>query len=209
MMISASAKYSLHDNLQILTDFGDSAVLLPLSIVFFLWLLVTHPASVALKWLVILMVCNFLIVGLKLYFLACPAGVAMHSPSGHTGFAILVYGSLTGALASGPRERWLRAAVITMGTAFAGAIAASRLMLGKHSVVEVVIGAIVGGVGLALFLPIYRQSKGRSRRGPLILLGLVGLLVAVIFHGEQFPAEYYLQSLSMNLGLHAQACQYN
>jgi membrane-associated phospholipid phosphatase len=207
-MFSTYAKYSLHDNLQILTDFGDSAVLLPLSAVFFIWLLVTHPASVGLKWLLILAACNFLIAGLKLYFLACPAGAAMHSPSGHTGFAIFVYGSLTAALASGLRERWLRGAAIAMGTAFVGAIAASRLMLGKHSVMEVVIGAIVGGIGLVLFLPTYRRSKGPSRCGPLSLLGLVGLLVAVIFHGEQFPAEHYLQSLGMNLRLHAQACLY-
>ena len=207
-MISAYAKYSLHDNLQILTDFGDSAVLLPLSAVFFLWLLATHPASVALKWLLILAVCNILIAGLKLYFLACPAGAAMHSPSGHTGFAIFVYGSLTAALASGLRERVLRAAAIALGTIFVGAIAASRLLLGKHSPMEVAVGAFVGGIGLALFLPIYRRDKGRGPRGPLILLGSIVVLVAVIFHGEEFPAEHYLQSLSMDLGLHAQACIY-
>jgi len=44
---------------------------------------------------------------LKLYFLSCPAGDILRSPSGHTGLAILVYGSITLVLAASTRKRWV------------------------------------------------------------------------------------------------------
>src|SRR5579859_2767449 len=132
-MISGSVGRTLHHDLIQLTDFGDTAVLLPLSLVFFIWLLATRRAGTALIWLLIVFACNFAISALKLYFLSCPVGDMLRSPSGHTGFAILVYGSITLALAKAVRRRWLRGFITVLGAGLVVAIAVSRLILGDHS----------------------------------------------------------------------------
>jgi len=205
-MISGTVGRTLQHDLELLTDFGDTAVLLPLSLVFFIWLLATHRAATALTWLLIVVICNFVIVALKLYFLSCPAGDILRSPSGHTGLAILVYGSITLVLAASTRRRWLRGLVIVLGSGLVAAIAVSRLILGKHSPVEIAIGAAIGGVSLAAFVALYRPGGGRRRS--VVVLAVIALTVAVIFHGEQVKAEGFLRYLGWRLGLAGEACGY-
>ena len=204
MVIWRSYGQTMHGEIKILTDFGDPAVLLPLSLVFFIWLLLTRRLATAIIWLLIVAACNAVIAVLKVYFLACPAGAALHSPSGHTCFSILVYGSLTIALALAVKRRWMRKAVIVLGTLFIAAIAVSRFVLGNHSPMEIAIGAVIGGVGLAVFAAVYRRSA--NRRGPVLLLALAAVIVAFIFHGQQVKAEGYLRYLGWELGLHGEAC---
>jgi membrane-associated phospholipid phosphatase len=200
-MIAGSA---VQDDLKILTDFGDTGVLLPLSIVFFIWLLATSTARNAMFWLLLLILCNALLGVLKVYFLSCPAGAALQSPSGHTGFGIFVYGSLTTALALAIRRRWVRAIIVALGAMLIAAIAASRFMLGHHSIPEISIGAVIGGGALATFVTLYRRRP--IRRGPVILLALAALIVVMIFHGERITAEDYLRHLGWELGLRGEAC---
>jgi membrane-associated phospholipid phosphatase len=166
--------------------------------------LLTRRLSTAIIWLLIVGVCNAVIAILKVYFLACPTGVALHSPSGHTCFSILVYGSLTVALALAVKRRWLREWIIVLGTLFVAAIAVSRFLLGNHSPVEIAIGAVIGGVGLAVFTAIYR--RGANRRGPVLQLALAVVVVAFIFHGQQVKAEAFLRHLGWEMGLHGEAC---
>jgi membrane-associated phospholipid phosphatase len=195
----------LQRDLKILTDFGDTAVLLPLSILFFIWLLATSTARTALFWLLVLVLCDVLLGVMKVYFLSCPVGAALHSPSGHTGFAIFVYGSLTAASALAVRRRrWLRSSIIALGVILVAAIAASRFMLGRHNILEISIGAVIGVVALTVFVAVYRRSP--IRRGPVILLGLAALIVVMIFHGEHIMAEGYLRRLGWELGLRGETC---
>jgi len=205
-MISGTLGRSLHHDLKLLTDFGDTAVLLPLSLVFFIWLLATHRAGTALVWLAIVLACNIVIGALKLYFLSCPAGDMLRSPSGHTGFGILVYGSITLVLARAVRRRWLRRLVVALGAGLVAAIAISRLILGNHSLIEIAIGAAIGGASLAVFARLYRP--GSSRRRPFVVLAAVAVLVAFIFHGQQLKAEGFLRAVGLQLGLGGEACRY-
>lgn len=204
-MISGALGRSLQHDLVQLTDFGDTAVLLPLSVVFFIWLLATHRAGTALIWLAIVFACNFIIGALKLYFLACPAGDMLRSPSGHTGFGIIVYGSITLVLAKAVRRQWLRGLIIALGTGLVAAIAVSRLILGNHSPIEIVIGAALGGISLAVFAALYRPGSSRPRQ--FLVLAAVVLLVAFIFHGEQVKAEGFLRALGREIGLGGEACR--
>jgi len=205
-MIIGTVGRTLQHDLERLTDFGDTAVLLPLSLVFFIWLLATHRAATALTWLLIVVACNFVIGALKLYFLSCPAGDILRSPSGHTGLGILVYGSITLVLAASTRGRWLRRLIVALGTALVVLIAVSRLILHKHSPVEIAIGAAIGGISLAAFVALYRPASGRRRS--VFVLAVIALAVAVLFHGEQVKAEGYLRYLGWRLGLGGEACQY-
>jgi len=203
-MIIGTVGRTLQHDLERLTDFGDTAVLLPLSLVFFIWLLATHRAATALIWLLIVVACNFVIGALKLYFLACPAGDILRSPSGHTGLGILVYGSIALVLAAATRRRWLRRLIVALGTALVVLIAVSRLMLRNHSPTEIAIGAAIGGVSLAVFARFYRPGNGRRRS--VFLLAVVALAVVVVFHGEQVRAEGFLRYLGWRLGLGGEAC---
>jgi len=203
-MIIGTVGRTLQHDLERLTDFGDTAVLLPLSLVFFIWLLATHRAATALIWLLIVVACNFVIGALKLYFLACPAGDILRSPSGHIGLGILVYGSIALVLAAATRRRWLRRLIVALGTALVVLIAVSRLMLRNHSPTEIAIGAAIGGVSLAVFARFYRP--GNSRRRSVFLLAVVALAVVVVFHGEQVRAEGFLRYLGWRLGLGGEAC---
>jgi len=203
-MISGTVGRTLQHDLERLTDFGDTAVLLPLSLVFFIWLLATHRAATALIWLLIVVACNFVIGALKLYFLSCPAGDILRSPSGHTGLGILVYGSITLVLAAATRRRWLRRLIVALGTVLVVLIAVSRLMLRNHSPTEIAIGAAIGGVSLAVFARFYRPGNGRRRS--VFLLAVVALAVVVVFHGEQVRAEGFLRYLGWRLGLGGEAC---
>ncbi|HEX4507635.1 MAG TPA: phosphatase PAP2 family protein [Alphaproteobacteria bacterium] len=205
-MISGTVGRTLQHDLELLTDFGDTAVLLPLSLVFFIWLLATHRAGTALMWLLIAFACNFVISALKLYFLSCPIGDMLRSPSGHTGFGILVYGSITLVLAKTVRKRWLRTIIVAAGTGLVTAIAISRLILHNHSPLEIVIGGLIGGVSLLVFAALYRPGSSRPRH--VLVLAAVTLLVAVIFHGEQVKAEGFLRSLGAQIGLRGEACRY-
>jgi membrane-associated phospholipid phosphatase len=205
-MTTGTVGQTLHHDLERLTDFGDTAVLLPLSLVFFIWLLATRRIGTALIWLFVVLACNFVIGALKLYFLSCPVGNILRSPSGHTGLGILVYGSITLVLAKAARRRWLRAIVIALGAGLAAAIAISRLMLANLSPIEIVIGAVIGAIALAVFAALYRP--GASRPGQVLVLAAVALLVAVIFHGQQVKAEGFLRSLGMQLGLGDEVCGY-
>jgi len=206
-MISGTLARSVHHDLELLTNFGDTAVLLPLSLVFFIWLLATHRAGTGLIWLAIVFACNFIISALKLYFLSCPVGDMLRSPSGHTGFGILVYGSIILALAKAVRRRWLRHVVVALGAGLVAVIAMSRLILGNHSPIEIVIGAVIGGGFLAVFAALYKPGAGRPRH--VFVLAAVTLLVVLIFHGEQVKAEGFLRALGTELGLKGEACRYH
>lgn len=205
-MISGTVGRPLHHDLQLLTDFGDTAVLLPLALVFFIWLLAARHVGTALIWLGVVIACNVVIGTLKLYFLSCPAGDMLRSPSGHTGFGILIYGSITLVLAKAVRQRWLRNLIIVAGAGLIVAIAVSRLILRNHSPIEIAIGAAIGSISLAVFAALYRPGSGRPRQ--VFVLAAVGLLVALVFHGERFRAEGFLRSLGTQLGLSGEACRY-
>lgn len=77
-----------------LTNFGDLAVLLPLAIVILLWLVTLRPRRCAVWWAVAVGLCTGLTALLKIYFYVCPPSPELQSPSGHTSFSALVYGTL-------------------------------------------------------------------------------------------------------------------
>jgi membrane-associated phospholipid phosphatase len=167
-------------------------------------LLASRPVRAALAWVLALALCNGMIAALKIYFYACPAGSALRSPSGHTGFSVLVYGGIAVILAREIRSRGWRIAVTALGIAVVVVVATTRLLLGLHSPAEIALGALIGAAGLAAFSRVYRVSRGG--RGRLAPLGLLLILVAAAFHGWELRIEDYLQGISAALGVRPMAC---
>ena len=182
-----------------ITDLGDSAVVIALAM-----LTAAHLAWLGYRraaWtLVLVLIAAAGTIGLlKVVFVGCGAelfSLRVHSPSGHVAMSVAVYGILAGLFARS-LNGWFRAIPIMLSIALAGAIAVSRIVLGMHSIDEVIVGIAVGiavaGAGFALLAATKAQP---IRMGRLLALLVV---VAVVMDGMRLPAEdlvRYLASLA-------------
>jgi membrane-associated phospholipid phosphatase len=184
----------LRQSMIFLTDFGDLAILLPLSAAVLVWLLWAGARGAAAWWIAALLLCVGGIGLLKIYFSACSTGPDPQNPSGHAGLAVLVYGALAAVTARAMQGR-AGGAALGLGTALILGIAASRLALGAHSLIEVAAGLAIGLVALSLFLLFYRV---RAVRSPLPLL-LAAVFIVVLLHGRELHAEDFLHVLGFYL----------
>lgn len=185
------------------TNFGDLAVLLPLVAVVTIWLIAARQRQALAAWLAAVALCLGATAVLKVYFFLCPPLPELHSPSGHTSLSTLVYGSLTLALAAavaGPR-RW---AVAAAGAAFIVGIGLSRIAIHAHSLLEVVVGSLIGSLALALFAGVFwRHRPPEPRVQPL---AMVCVALMVVLNGEELRAEEFLRSLGLYLTHAGLAC---
>jgi membrane-associated phospholipid phosphatase len=165
-----------------LTDFADQAVILPVAVSVAIILAAVGWWRGALTWLLMVGITFGTVLVLKLGFLACGPVFGpwlLRSPSGHTAAASLVAGGLA-MLLSGRKL-----AVLPVALLAAVVIGISRVLLGFHSVPEVLLGAVVGIVGAMV---LSRVAGPPPIRRPVPVL-LVVAVVALVFHGVHLPAE--------------------
>lgn len=183
-----------------LTDFADQAVILPVVLAIAAALAVQGWRRGALAWLAVVFATLGLMLLLKLVFLACwPVfgPIDVRSPSGHVAAATVVAGGLAALLLRH------KVTVLPIAAFAAAVIGLSRVMLGMHSLPEVVLGAgvgLVGAIALAHFAgPVPRLRPAR--------LGAVVLLVAVIFHGLHLPAEAAIRHTALRAARFFAVCR--
>lgn len=194
----------------VITDLGDSALLLPLALVLAAGLWSMQSAAVAFTWLGLVVPGLMLLTAFKLIGHACQSatvGGAVISPSGHAAFAAMVYGSLGVILANHLRggARWLGVAVPAAITA---GVAVTRVLLDAHSTMEVVVGLAVGSGVVAVFARRYRAlppARFHAYRTGLLLAGIALLMVAL--HGERLRAEGALRGIALELGPRVGLCR--
>jgi membrane-associated phospholipid phosphatase len=186
-----------------LTDFGDTAVVLPLSVVISLWLLRHHSHRVLVPWIIARGLCIAVTALLKTYLYACPIASDLVSPSGHTSLSTLTYGAMTLVIAAEER-RILQTSVLGVGAGFIFSIAGSRVWLNAHSALEVGIGILIGIVPLALFARYY--LRWRNEGTPLLMLVLPAVVVITVFLGQEVRIELVLHAISHHLRLADFAC---
>jgi membrane-associated phospholipid phosphatase len=180
-----------------LTDFADQAVLLPLAFVVAGCLGLCGWWRGAGAWLLGIGGTLVLMLVLKVAFLACGPDEILRSPSGHTAAAAVVCGGLMVVLAG--RRRWaLPAAVLA-----ALLIGASRLILGAHTPLEVLIGA-AAGIGGAIMIAALAGPMAEFRRNRV---GMAALLVVLVLHGIRMPAEAHIRGFAERVALFLPACQ--
>jgi membrane-associated phospholipid phosphatase len=176
-----------------LTDFGDLAVTLPLSVVVLAWLLCDGSRRGAGLWAIAVGVCISFTALLKVYFYVCPPTSDLVSPSGHTSLSVLSYGGIALVVAAEQRG-WLRAPILASGAILIASIAGSRLWLKAHSVPEVVIGIGIGIATLTFFANGYLRSRTEGKRfRPLIVSTII---VITVLHGQELRAEALLHGIS-------------
>lgn len=179
-----------------LTDFGDLALLLPLSALLLVWLLLLRSWSSALWWVIAVGLCMGGLGLLKIYFYACPPLPDLRSPSGHTGFGTLVYGAFALVLA-GEARGWRRAGIVALGAGLGVGIAATRVILGAHSLVEAELGVAVGVGALAVFA--FGYLRRRPENLSLSSLAAAAAVLIALFHGRALHAEELLRAISVYL----------
>jgi membrane-associated phospholipid phosphatase len=183
-----------------LTDFADLAVILPLVFAVAIALALQGWRRGAVIWLIVVAGTFGIMLALKLIFLSCSPvfdPLDVHSPSGHVAAATVVTGGLA-AMLSRRRRSILPAAVLA-----ALVIGVSRLVLGVHTLPEVIVGALIGLVGAAVLLR-FTSPPPRLRIAPLIAVIVV---VAVLFHGLHMPAEAAIRHTAYRVTQFIPACR--
>jgi membrane-associated phospholipid phosphatase len=187
--------------MKFITDFGDSAVLLPLSLAILVWLSFARSVRTGVWWGVALIVCGAGIGILKMLFFACPPDGDLESPSGHTALSALVYGGLAAILATDLQSKWLRRIIGAAAFLFVLAIGYSRLVLHMHTLAEIVTGMAIGTAVLAIFVYHYRRIP--HRQGRILPLLLATAITVAALHGHRVIPEGRLHILSLLLNLRA------
>jgi hypothetical protein len=183
-----------------LTDFADQAVIIPLVLAVAVALAVQGWRRGALTWLIVVAGVFLATLAGKLMCLACTplfGPLDVHSPSGHVAAATVV----TGGLAAMLTRR--RASILPAAFLAAMVIGISRLVLGMHSLPEVVIGAFIGLAGAAAMLR-FAGPPPRLRIAPLV--GVIAV-VALVFHGLHLPAERVIRHTAFRFAEFIPACR--
>ena len=181
-----------------LTEYGDSAVTLPLAGATLVVLALGEARRMLHGWLLAVAACGLTVALLKVGFSDCADGGLLgrpFSPSGHTAMSTLVYGGLAW-LVSGGRGRAVRALSTGAALALALAIGVSRVVVHAHTPGEVVAGLGLGLLGLLL---LQRVARGEALRANVPGLLGVGVLVALLMHGTRWPIEPVLEHLGLLL----------
>lgn len=188
------------------TDLGDTAVTLPLAALVLAFLVAVSWLRAAFAWALCIGFCGLALGVLKLVFQSCGHVwfPALQSPSGHTAMSVAVYGGL--ALVAGrPLSLLPRAALLAVGAALPAAIAVSRLVLGYHSLPEVLMGAAFGVLAVA---SLHRNLAASPPPRPLPLIWLMPLaaLMVAATYGSHWQVEETIRQVAALLGRSIPGC---
>jgi membrane-associated phospholipid phosphatase len=189
------------------TDFGDSAITVPLSLLVLAFLGMAGQRRVVLAWVVAIGAAAVVIGALKLVFGACGSVITsahIVSPSGHTAMSTAVYGSLALLIGGRFSPRYRRALALAAAIVIVG-IGWSRVVLHDHSRAEILVGFLVGAGALALF----RAMLGRDAAPPLPLkwLLLCGVVLIAVMHGTRWMVEPVVHRMAWDFRLALPWCR--
>lgn len=175
-----------------LTDFADQAVVLPLIAIVALLLAVLGWRRGALAWLGAVGVSFAGVLALKLICLACGPELGLsglRSPSGHTAAAAVIAGGVAVVAGLG---RWYVAAIAGLAAVLIGT---TRLELGLHTPVEVVLGGALGLLGALGFA--WLAGEAPVLRLRWLFAAIVA--VALLLHGQHLDAEQHIRAVAFDL----------
>ena len=183
-----------------LTDFADQAVLIPVVLAVAITLAVQGWRRGALVWLIVIAGVFTSTLVFKLMFLGCSplfGPIDIHSPSGHVAAASVVSGGLAAMLTR------RRASIVPAALLAAFVIGVSRVVIGVHSLPEVVVGALIGLAGAVALL----RFVGPPPRLHIAPLFAVVVVVAALFHGLHLPAEAAIRHTALRAAQYIPACR--
>jgi membrane-associated phospholipid phosphatase len=175
-----------------ITDLGDTAVTTPLALLMMCFLAAAKQLRLAIVWAVAILGCAGIISGVKLALDVCGSSSGLESPSGHAAMSAAVYGGFA-AVIGAKAGRWARTALIAGAAALIIAIPLSRVVLHVHTPIEVVVGLAVGLAAVVIILAAVARWQERL---PVLWLGAAAIVLAMLFHGDHWPAERAIRHLA-------------
>lgn len=187
------------ETFQFWTDFADGAVMFPLGIAIALALVILRQRRAALAWsiaigcvwatMLVFKLAGYMIEGL---LPASPLSmIDLVTPSGHVASATVVYGGLVGLLLWRSGTLVVRTLLATI--LIAAGIGVTRVMMGAHSISEVLTGAAVGTIGVYWMTAAGVQVERRARL-PLVI---VAALVMVNQYGTHLGWEQTIHHIAI------------
>ena len=172
-----------------ITELGDTAVVVVVTIIVFLWLAWKRAWRTSVYWLVAIAGASALNTAIKVALHRTRPGELLYSgwsafsfPSGHSTVNVVLSGFLAFLIAREIRPAW-RLSVALGATTLIFLIAFSRLYLGAHWLSDVLGGLAFGSAWLALLgLAYMRQQAERIEPSGLLAVGCVALVLAGGFH---------------------------
>jgi membrane-associated phospholipid phosphatase len=163
------------------------------------WLLANQAWRSALAWLSLFGAALFLVACTKVAFAGWGVGVPQidfTGISGHSTSATSVF-PVVGYFIGRKHSRGWAILAGAIGYCLGVAIGISRIILGDHSLSEVIVGCTLGGsIALASIAIIRSQSKIVT--APVVLL-LAVLALAFTLHGDRAPSEKLTTKIALYL----------
>jgi membrane-associated phospholipid phosphatase len=181
------------------TDFADQAIVLPIVLVVGLAFAAAGWLEGARAWVLVVGTTFFAVLVAKLIVFATAGALpfdtaGLHSPSGHTAAAAVVYGGLLALLAP---KRWSgRFLAPVAAGVFALVIGVTRVVLHYHTPTDVLVGGAAGIAG-AVVLARLAGDRPAEMSCSLPLAAVAGVMI--LFHGSHLEVE---RSLQRFVGLH-------
>jgi membrane-associated phospholipid phosphatase len=197
--------------MHLISDLGDSAVLLPASLGLLAFLIGFGSRADALAYAAALATGLVAALLAKLALATCGAAhplFGVESPSGHAAFGAIFYGCLAVLFATG-RSAGLRAALYLGALSLVALIGVSRVALEAHTTPEVAVGLLIGGVSVALFqmLRVEPERLELSRRTVLLMSPLAALYaLCLLLLADRWTAEPLIDAIAWRIGLHLHLC---
>jgi len=190
--------------LNFLTDFADQAVAVPLAAVIALLLALAGWTRAAFAWVLMVAATLGTIAFLKIIFIACgPSNFVgvVHSPSGHTATAAIIYGGLLALISRrcGVGLPW----ALSPAPIVSLLIGLSRISLGAHTWPEVLIGGLVGCAGTLTMLLLSGVPPPRVSLPRLVAFPIA---IALIMHGNHIHVEDRIKSIGVRYAWIAAVC---
>jgi membrane-associated phospholipid phosphatase len=190
----------------LVTNLGDSALLVPASAVLLAYLLYIRSGRTAGIWATTLVLCACLTIVAKLALYTCgaePSLADLRSPSGHTSLSVTFYGccALMAGADKDPSMRWL---LLFGSVATTVAIAISRVVLQAHTIGDVAAGFAIGLLCVAWFSSLYFARPPSPMRWELALVTFS--LIALLMYGRHWTLEGAIAQLARLLHANMQVC---
>ena len=188
----------------LITNFGDSAVMLPAAVTIALWLAAGGAWRATFAWLASFGTGAALVAGTKIAFLGWGIGSAwldFTGASGHTMLASSVSLTAIYLLSRGLPTRH-RLVLAAAGLAGALAIGISRLALDCHSISEVCAGLLIGSLVAGTFVAVSRRLPQPAAAPGVMIAALA--VICVMMHGHQAGSQGLIMRVSLYLSGHTQ-----
>lgn len=198
--------------MQLLSNFGDIAVLLPASFGLIAFLAWSGSRRDAAAYAAAMAACLTAALFAKLVLAACDGKYSFYgveSPSGHAAFAATFYGCLAALFGAGRTIGW-RLALYGGAIALVLLIGASRVALEAHNAREVGVGVLIGAMSIALF-GVLRAKPERLQLTRRTVVGMSPLAVlyalCLLLLADHWTIEPLIDSFAARAGANMHLCR--